>query len=161
MFCGNCGKQIAEGAKFCAGCGQPVTPAGPPACPGCGTVIAEGAAFCGNCGHDLRGSGMPSSAANPPVAPSQQFAPAAVAPQAGAAPAAAAGKRAGWLIPVGYVFALLGGLIGIVLGAYLWRSKEKLPSGEKPFRYEASARRHGLIMLILGVIMFAIFKNMK
>lgn len=33
MFCKNCGKQLPDSAKFCSGCGTPVTPAAPPAPP--------------------------------------------------------------------------------------------------------------------------------
>lgn len=28
MFCGNCGKLVKEGSKFCTGCGQKITPIG-------------------------------------------------------------------------------------------------------------------------------------
>lgn len=34
MFCKNCGKQLADDAKFCAGCGTPVAPPAPPQEPG-------------------------------------------------------------------------------------------------------------------------------
>lgn len=30
MFCKNCGKQLSDDAKFCSGCGTPVTPPAPP-----------------------------------------------------------------------------------------------------------------------------------
>ena len=71
------------------------------------------------------------------------------------------GKPGGWLIPVGYVLAVLGGLLGIIIGGVMWRSKDKLPNGEKVSRYDARTRRHGLIMFIIGIVMVIIIKNMK
>ena len=98
----------------------------------------------------------------PPEQESAQAPAAYAAPQAaGNAVPAAAGKPGGWLIPAGYVFSILGGLFGILIGGYMWRSKEKLPSGEKVSRYDARSRRHGLIIFIIAIVMVIILKNMK
>ncbi|MDR3301651.1 MAG: zinc ribbon domain-containing protein [Spirochaetaceae bacterium] len=65
MFCGNCGTQIKEGAKFCPNCGWavPVAPVQAGAipepivekpvdthCGNCGAALKKGSAFCGECG---------------------------------------------------------------------------------------------------------------
>lgn len=68
-FCVKCGKQLAEGTRFCTGCGTPV---GGEAendgtkrvqkfegeirkCPNCGTVLESFQAVCPSCGFELRG----------------------------------------------------------------------------------------------------------
>jgi hypothetical protein len=52
--CPHCKSRLAPGAKFCAGCGKPVTSAGAPAqkkfCSGCGTSLPAAAKFCSGCG---------------------------------------------------------------------------------------------------------------
>jgi len=57
MLCSNCGNELAEDAKFCASCGQPVGSAEPapsqPVCPQCGSAFSPGQEFCGNCGYRL------------------------------------------------------------------------------------------------------------
>lgn len=63
-FCINCGQELAEGAKFCAGCGTAV-----PAvqrktvfdgeihkCPNCGEVLESFVAVCPACGCEFRGT---------------------------------------------------------------------------------------------------------
>lgn len=69
-FCSKCGKELAEGAQFCASCGTPV---GGTAendgtkrvqkfegeirkCPGCGAVLQSFQAVCPECGMELRGN---------------------------------------------------------------------------------------------------------
>jgi len=49
MTCAACGTVNAEGAKFCAECGQPLAQA----CPTCGSEVAAGAKFCSECGASL------------------------------------------------------------------------------------------------------------
>jgi uncharacterized Zn finger protein (UPF0148 family) len=71
MFCGSCGAQIKEGAKFCPNCGwavpdvpaqeelvvvEPPEAALPSVCAGCGTPLKEEALFCANCGMQVGGS---------------------------------------------------------------------------------------------------------
>ena len=46
-FCGECGKPVPGGAKFCPSCGHPQAATG---CSGCGQPVPEGAKFCPNCG---------------------------------------------------------------------------------------------------------------
>lgn len=51
LTCAGCGAAVAENAKFCGECGQPVVKAGPKACGKCGTVSA--AKFCPECGNKM------------------------------------------------------------------------------------------------------------
>ena len=62
-----CGADLLEGAKFCGGCGKPVTPslAAPDVgeressgqCPRCGHATAPGAPFCAGCGSPMGRAG--------------------------------------------------------------------------------------------------------
>jgi len=54
------------------------------------------------------------------------------------------------LLVAGYVFSLLGGLIGLAIGSQVWRGKVNTPSGEKAFKYDESSRRHGRVMVFLA-----------
>lgn len=60
--CPYCGRALRVGAKFCAGCGNPVQapppPAAPPVahtttCPQCGNPVQPGTKFCATCGNQL------------------------------------------------------------------------------------------------------------
>lgn len=68
------------------------------------------------------------------------------------------------LILAGYILAFLGGLIAIIIGAYLRTHKRTLPNGERVFGYAASDRAHGeriLIIGVLGLILSAVYQFMK
>ena len=54
--CPNCAAELAEDARFCAQCGQPVAPA----CPTCGADVAPDARFCSNCGAPIEETRAPS-----------------------------------------------------------------------------------------------------
>jgi hypothetical protein len=63
-----------------------------------------------------------------------------------------------WIF-AGYVFAFLGGLLGILIGYFLWKQKKTLPDGSRVYEYVASDRIHGkrifkigIIVLIIGVL---------
>lgn len=60
-----------------------------------------------------------------------------------------------WIV-VGYVLALLGGLLGIITGYVLWSSRKTLPNGQVVPTYSPSDRAHGKTILILGVVMIPI-----
>ena len=47
--CPACGSPLAEAARFCTGCGAPLTVT----CPGCGRVAERGHRFCAGCGRPL------------------------------------------------------------------------------------------------------------
>ncbi len=58
-----------------------------------------------------------------------------------------------WII-IGYISALLGGFLGVTIGWIIWTMKKTLPNGEKIYVYSESDRKHGKIMLIIGIIIF-------
>ncbi len=68
-YCGNCGKEVSEGAKFCANCGQPVNfevssknerkivyEGEIHKCPSCGEVLKAFEIICPTCKFELRGA---------------------------------------------------------------------------------------------------------
>jgi hypothetical protein len=54
----------------------------------------------------------------------------------------------------GYIFALLGGLLGIFIGWHLSTFKKTLPNGQRVYGYTEMDRMHGNRILIIGLIMF-------
>lgn len=66
-------------------------------------------------------------------------------------------KKAGTaLIVAGYVFAVLGGLIGVAIGANLRNSKVAVGDGRKMPKYDASSRKHGLIISVIALSMIVV-----
>lgn len=65
-------------------------------------------------------------------------------------------ENRGWII-VAYILALLGGLLGILLGYIFWNSKKTLPNGEKIYRYSEKQQGHGKIIFIIGIINFILW----
>lgn len=53
-----------------------------------------------------------------------------------------------WIV-VGYLSALLAGILGILIGWYLSTSKKTLPNGERIYAYNDVDRTHGQRMLLL------------
>jgi len=57
IICKKCGRQLADNAKFCGGCGARIGEAEavvtPGVCPMCGSAIAEGVHFCTVCGTSI------------------------------------------------------------------------------------------------------------
>ena len=98
MFCPNCGKPVADGARFCPSCGNRLPePAGPTVSPGPQAMGAEGDVGAGTAAPSA-GPASPEPAASAAPAPSSpESTPVAPAPPtAGAAPAqpaSAAGPR--------------------------------------------------------------------
>jgi ATP-dependent Zn protease len=62
---------------------------------------------------------------------------------------------------VGYLFSLLGGLIGIAIGWNMMSSKKKLPNGEEIFSYQQNDRKHGKRIMILGIVMLIILTFLR
>ena len=61
-----------------------------------------------------------------------------------------------WII-VGYIAALLGGLIGIAIGYSIWKAKKTLPNGQSVYSYNENDRREGKRIFILGLILLPIY----
>jgi hypothetical protein len=57
-----------------------------------------------------------------------------------------------YIIYLGYISAILGGLVGILIGWHLAYSKKTLPDGRRLYRYKDSERNHGTRMLLLAAI---------
>ncbi len=55
-------------------------------------------------------------------------------------------------IYAGYLFAMLGGLIGVFIGWHLSTYKKTLPNGQQIYGFKQADRRHGRRIFILGVI---------
>ncbi len=66
-------------------------------------------------------------------------------------------KASGFYIFAAYFFALLGGLLGILMGWALWKSEKKLPNGEKTFTYTKSDRENGKMITIIGAVAAVFF----
>lgn len=60
-------------------------------------------------------------------------------------------------IHIGYFFVVLGGVLGLFIGMHLYASKKTLPDGRQIYTYKADDRKHGMRIIILGVIMFLMY----
>ena len=65
--------------------------------------------------------------------------------------AAPEGNQKPWII-AGYIFALIGGLLGLVIGYFLWTSKKNLPNGQKVYSYSKEDQTHGKYIFYIGLI---------
>jgi len=71
-----------------------------------------------------------------------------------------------WII-AGYIFSLLGGGIGIIIGYSLWKSKKTLPNGERIYSYSDQDRKSGKRIFLISIIIFplsfifSIFSNAR
>lgn len=66
----------------------------------------------------------------------------------------------GYII-AGYVFAFIGGLIGLVIGWHINTSKRTLPNGERVPVYASQDRKHGARIFIIGVVAFVIWSGLR
>ena len=64
-------------------------------------------------------------------------------------------SRTRWII-VGYVLAVLGGLLGVFVGIHLLTHKRTLPNGDRVVAYSAADRQHGRRITILGLVFLVI-----
>lgn len=65
-------------------------------------------------------------------------------------------SQKGYII-VGYIFTVLGGLLGIFIGWHLLTFKKTLPNGNRIYAYSDNDRKQGNRILILGGIFFVIW----
>lgn len=119
MLCPKCGKEVEEDAKFCGYCGAALEPIKGEEvrrrfCPKCGAELREGENFCNACGTKVGEVGTE---------------------------VVVTGNYPHMLATIfGYIFAVLGGWIGIVFGIYLWT------------REHPRAKFHGKIILLIDII---------
>ena len=65
------------------------------------------------------------------------------------------------MVLVGYLLALLGGLLGLLVGWFLWTYKKTLPDGQIVHAYSERDQKHGRNIFILGLfslIFWVIFR---
>lgn len=60
-----------------------------------------------------------------------------------------------WIL-IGYISALMGGALGVFIGWHLSTFKKTLPDGRRMRGYTPSARQHGTIILIIGIVMLLV-----
>ncbi len=96
-------------------------------CPKCGTKNQDDAIFCENCGTKLDGNGSHQDPKSQRISKSFEDK-----------------KPSSVIVIIGYIFALLGGLIGIIIGAYLFTRNNK------------DAKFHGRNMLIIAAIVLLV-----
>jgi len=65
------------------------------------------------------------------------------------------------VIIAGYVFALLGGLIGVFIGQYLAGYRKTLPNGEVVLAHSDSVRRQGKHIMTIGTVMLIVVCFLK
>lgn len=63
----------------------------------------------------------------------------------------------GWLIAV-YIFAALGGFLGIIFGIMVYNDKVVLGDGTKVHKYKQSHRMLGLVGVVLSIISVFVWK---
>jgi Superfamily I DNA and RNA helicases len=64
-------------------------------------------------------------------------------------------SRSFW-IAIGYIWAISGGAIGIVIGYLLYSSKKTLPNGDRVYLYNQTDRMHGERMFLIGIVVFIV-----
>jgi hypothetical protein len=70
------------------------------------------------------------------------------------------GNQKPWII-AGYIFSLLGGFLGLIIGYFLWTSRKTLPNGQKVYSYSANDRKHGKYIFYIGLIIAPIALILK
>lgn len=59
-------------------------------------------------------------------------------------------SKKGWII-AGYIFSILGGLFGLLIGWTILSTKKTLPTGETVYVYSESDRKHAKRIVIIGI----------
>ncbi len=65
-----------------------------------------------------------------------------------------------WII-AGYVFSILGGLLGLFIGWHLLSHKKTLPNGDRVYGYSIEDRKHGNRIFILGIVFLVIWTSLR
>lgn len=69
-------------------------------------------------------------------------------------------NQKGWVV-AGYFFAIIGGLVGVVIGWALWKAKKTLPDGSKVYSYSMKDRNQGKYIFYIGIIIWPIILILK
>jgi hypothetical protein len=59
-------------------------------------------------------------------------------------------------LALGYLFAVAGGPIGVIMGWHIATHKKPLPNGQKIYAFTPGDRMHGRIILIMGTLVMAL-----
>jgi len=110
-----------------------------PFCRNCGKEIAADAKFCSNCGA------LTSTQQLPPTSPTPSQQPVSQRQVTLSFPPIPSQPPMNILVVLGYVFAILGGLVGMVIGLYLSTRKDPI------------CKKHGELILGLSSLMFVIW----
>ncbi len=65
------------------------------------------------------------------------------------------------LLVAGYIFAFLGGLIGLVIGAHIKFGKITDASGNKVLKYDEASQKQGLIIFIISLVSMIIWNVIR
>ena len=104
-------------------------------CPSCGAEKKEGSKFCHNCGYEFNAV---EAGANQDPSPNAQL-------NQSPNPAVETSENSHTIAKVlGYIFAILIPIIGVVFGGYLYT------------REEEDAKKHGKYILILSVVIWVL-----
>lgn len=57
----------------------------------------------------------------------------------------------------GYIFSMLGGFLGILIGYMLWTSQKTLPDRKTIYTYNKKSRAPGFIIFCIGIFMSAFY----
>lgn len=63
------------------------------------------------------------------------------------------GGQFGWII-IGYISAFLFSFLGLVIGYFIWKAKNKLPNGQKVPAYNEKSRKHGMAIFLISLVIF-------
>lgn len=63
-------------------------------------------------------------------------------------------------LALGYLFALMGGFFGILIGWHIKSNEKTLPNGDRVYTYSKTAREHGRAIMGIGIGMFVIWTAM-
>jgi len=63
------------------------------------------------------------------------------------------GNQKPWIF-TGYFFSIMGGMLGLIIGYFLWTSKKTLPNGQKVYSYSEKDRKQGMYIFYIGLIVF-------
>lgn len=132
--CPQCGSTTDDVYGFCIKCGRefPKNEIGGDKCPLCGFKNPEEADYCVKCGTPLLFKKQFEQTST------RSFGPIVIEKHAAKpVPTASRQKTSQWLIIFGYIFSILGGLLGLIIAIYLSTRKDP------------NARKHGHIQLAI------------
>ena len=141
--CPQCGSASDDIYGFCIKCGYeyPEIPQDQSACPFCGYPNPDEADFCVKCGTPLLFKSQFEGAHN-------AVRPIVIKKEISQEPIAESGKTSKFIIYLGYILAILGSIIGLIIAVYLITRKDP------------NAKKHGYIQIAIILFYLAIIAAM-